>query len=145
MKSDTTTSSVSSLETSTETGYTHRRLGRSHNYLRISRILKSLSEFGLERLNAGFLLHLLNEQSEHQELDESYLKSSMDRWWANCIRNEEERSWIGAMIRKVRREGFVLTRGMYEQALERRKEAGKLSFDEPQASGADEHTEEVSS
>ena len=39
-----------------------------HNNLRISRIFKCLSELGLERLNAGFILHVLNEQSEHDRL-----------------------------------------------------------------------------
>jgi len=99
----------------------------SHNYLRISRILKCLSELGLERLNAGFLLHVLNEQSEHGQLNNSTLRGSMDRWWANCLRNEREREWIRGMIVRVREEeGFVFTRQMYEQALERRKSTGKL-------------------
>ncbi|KAJ3509122.1 hypothetical protein NLJ89_g5384 [Agrocybe chaxingu] len=44
-------------------GARYRNLVRaSHNNLRISRILKCLSEMGLERLNAGFLLHVLTEQ-----------------------------------------------------------------------------------
>ncbi|KAF7985598.1 hypothetical protein HWV62_3899 [Athelia sp. TMB] len=102
---------------------------RSHNWLRISRILKCLSELGLERLNAGFLLHVLNEQSEFSELNSRALQDSMDRWWANCLRNEGEREWIGAEIRKVRAaeaatnksEMFVFTREAYESALERRK------------------------
>ncbi|KAJ8080452.1 hypothetical protein PM082_017285 [Marasmius tenuissimus] len=66
----------------------------SHNNLRISRILKCLSELGLEHLNAGFLLHVLNEQSEYQILDTGGIRTSMDRWWANCIRNDAERRWI---------------------------------------------------
>lgn len=89
--------------------------------------MKCLSELGLERMNAGFLLHVLNEQSEHGELDTPTLKNSMDRWWANCIRNEQEREWIGGMIRKDRTDGdFVFTREMYEKALERRRETGSL-------------------
>ncbi|KAI0074117.1 hypothetical protein K474DRAFT_1710122 [Panus rudis PR-1116 ss-1] len=106
----------------------YRNLSRSsHNYLRISRILKSLSELGFERLNAGFLLHILNEQSEHKQLDNSTLKSSMDRWWANCLRNEEEREWIAGIIRKARTdESWVWTREMCVKALERRKETGSL-------------------
>ncbi|KAJ3485255.1 hypothetical protein NLI96_g5092 [Meripilus lineatus] len=90
----------------------YRNLVRSsHNYLRISRILKCLSELGLEHLNAGFLLHVLNEQSEHGELNTSGLKSSMDRWWAHCIRNEEEREWLGGTIKKVRADtNFIFSR-----------------------------------
>ncbi|KAJ7784428.1 opioid growth factor receptor conserved region-domain-containing protein [Mycena metata] len=99
----------------------------SHNYLRISRILKCLSEFGFERLNAGFLLHVLNEQSEAHELNGRGLCGSMDRWWANCIRNSEEREWVGGVIRKVRSEdGYVFTREMYTAALEQRLRTGSF-------------------
>ncbi|KAH9841805.1 opioid growth factor receptor conserved region-domain-containing protein [Rhodofomes roseus] len=106
-----------------------RNLTRSsHNYLRISRILKCLSMLGLERLNAGFLLFVLAEQSEHGELNTAGIRSSMDRWWANCVRNEEERKWIGEMIRNVReRERGEFTRELYTEALRRRKETGKLA------------------
>lgn len=99
-----------------------------HNNLRISRILKHLSEMGLEYLNAGFLLHVLNEQSENQELQSSFLKSSMDRWWARCIRNDEERAFVGGVIGQVRREELLFTRDMYEKVLQNRKEYGKLSL-----------------
>ncbi|KAH8104730.1 opioid growth factor receptor conserved domain-containing protein [Cristinia sonorae] len=107
----------------------YRNLVRSgHNYLRISRILKHLSEMGLERLNAGFLLHVLNEQSENAELNSSGIRSSMDQFWANCLRNKEERKWIGQLIEKVREGGeFVFTREMYEQALARREETGSFA------------------
>ncbi|KAJ6559061.1 opioid growth factor receptor conserved region-domain-containing protein [Mycena vulgaris] len=101
----------------------------SHNYLRISRILKCLSEFGYERLNAGFLLHVLNEQSEAGKLNKPGLCSSMDRWWANCIRDEEEREWVGGVITKVRQaeEGrYVFTRDMYTAALAQRLETGSF-------------------
>ncbi|KAF8158365.1 opioid growth factor receptor conserved region-domain-containing protein [Crassisporium funariophilum] len=107
----------------------YRNLVRSsHNYLRISRILKCLSEMGLERLNAGFLLHVLSEQSELHELDSRGICSSMDKWWANCIRAEEERLWIGETIQNVRlaEEGYVFTRRDYEKALQNRAESGKL-------------------
>ena len=105
-----------------------RRLaGSSHNNLRISRILKCLSILGLERLNAGFLLFVLAEQSEHGELNTPTIRSSMDQWWANCVRNEEERKQIGEMIRDVREgEDGVWTREKYVEALKRRKETGKL-------------------
>ena len=116
--------------------------GASHNNLRISRILKSLSEFGLERLNAGFLLHVLNEQSEHDELNTITITTSMDRWWANCIRDDVEREWIGELIKRVRRKKtFVFTRAMYEQAVENRRENGKLSIDDLPASDADKEEE----
>ncbi|KAH7912555.1 opioid growth factor receptor conserved domain-containing protein [Hygrophoropsis aurantiaca] len=98
-----------------------------HNNLRITRILKCLSELGLEHLNAGFLLHVLNEQSENSKLDSRNIKGSMDRWWANCIRDSYEREWIGRMISKVRSNGeFVFTREMYETALTARKSYGRF-------------------
>jgi hypothetical protein len=91
-----------------------------------------LSELGLERLNAGFLLHVLNEQSEHEELNSPGIRSSMDRWWANCIRNEQERLWIRDAIRKVRagEEGFIFTREIYEKALKTRDRTGSLRFED---------------
>ncbi|KAF8895372.1 opioid growth factor receptor conserved region-domain-containing protein [Infundibulicybe gibba] len=105
----------------------YRNLVRSsHNNLRISRILKCLSEFGFERLNAGFLLHVLAEQSEFKELESPGIRSSMDRWWANCLRNQEEREWIRGVIRQVRSGSVVFTRAMYEKALEKRSTLGHL-------------------
>lgn len=45
----------------------------------------------------------------------------MDRWWANCIRRDRERDWIGEKIASVRNrngdEPFVFTREMYEAAI----------------------------
>ncbi|KIY72009.1 hypothetical protein CYLTODRAFT_389511 [Cylindrobasidium torrendii FP15055 ss-10] len=102
----------------------------THNNLRISRILKCLSEMGLERLNAGFLLHVLNEQSQYDELRSRMLISSMDRWWANCIRNEDERKWVGDVIRKVRTSKWVFTTEMYESALQSRQDGRGLQIAE---------------
>ena len=106
--------------------------GSPHNYLRISRILKCLSEMGLEHLSAGFLLHVLNEQSESHELNSPGLCNSMDRWWANCIRNEEERLWIRDLIQSVRsaEDNYVFTRQDYEEALQYRVKTGRLAIQE---------------
>lgn len=100
-----------------------------HNNLRITRILKCLSEMDLEHLNAGFLLHVLNEQSEHKQLNTSLLRDSMDRWWANCLRNKADREWIGLTIKKARN-GETFSREKYEASLQRRKESGSIA--EPQ-------------
>ncbi|TCD70882.1 hypothetical protein EIP91_001190 [Steccherinum ochraceum] len=105
----------------------YKHLNRSfHNYLRITRILKHLSEMGLEHLNAGFLLHVLNEQSQFGQLRSSRLVGSMDDFWANCIRNDEEREWVGKLIRKVRDDEFSFTRDLYEDAMKRRKDTGSF-------------------
>lgn len=102
--------------------------GASHNFLRISRILKCLSEMGLEKLNAGFLLHVLNEQSECGRLNSPSLRNSMDRWWVNCIRDEHERKWIKDLLAKVRDKSISFDRGQYESVLENRTISGKLSL-----------------
>jgi hypothetical protein len=99
--------------------------GSRHNNLRITRILKCLSELGLERLNTGFLLHILNEQSEFNELKSSAIVGSMDSYWANCIRNEDERQWIASLIEKVREgDGYIFTRADYEAASQRQHTTG---------------------
>ena len=75
-----------------------------HNKLRIMRTLKCLSELGLEQLDTGFPLHVLNENSH-------LIWSSMDSWWANCMRDKEDREWIALQINKVRRDGIVYLPG----------------------------------
>jgi len=104
-------------------------LRRSHNNLRITRILKSLSEMGLERFNAGFLLHVLSEQSDPdlRELQSHRLYSSMDGWWANCMRDNADREWVLKTIEKVRSGKIMFTRAMYESALERRRLTGSFA------------------
>jgi hypothetical protein len=83
---------------------------------------------GLERLNAGFLLHVLNEQSEHSNLNRSGLRDSMDRWWINCIRNDSEREWLKRLVAKVRNGYIVFDRQLYELALQNRRTSGALSL-----------------
>ena len=52
----------------------------------------------------------------------------MDRWWANCIRNDEERQWIGETIRKVRlrSDDFIFTSDEYKKYLESRRTVRKV-------------------
>lgn len=124
-----------------------------HNNLRITRILKCLSEFGLEHLNTGFVLHVLNEQSEQPRpdtrqrnersnsffiadtrespnwFDTSLIKRSMDGFWAHCIRGDAERARVADLITKVRtsnENGFKFTRNLYEEVLSR-SETGETS------------------
>ncbi|KAG6850749.1 hypothetical protein H0H93_009372 [Arthromyces matolae] len=92
-------------------------IGSPHNYLRISRILKSLSEFGFEHLSVGFLLHILWEQSECDKLNTAGIRGSMDRWWANCLRDEAKRERVRDLILQVRDgdRGYVFNRDMYKE------------------------------
>jgi hypothetical protein len=99
---------------------------RTHNFLRITRILKCHSELGREHLNAGWLLFFLVEQARGQ-LDSSGLKSSMDGYWRWAIRNDEERDWVAKKIDSVR-QGATWTEDDYREAIERRKRTG--SFEE---------------
>jgi hypothetical protein len=55
----------------------------------------------------------------------------MDRWWANCLRDEHERAWMRDQIALARTGERTFTRAMYEQALERRKDSG--GFEEASA------------
>jgi hypothetical protein len=59
------------------------------------------------------------------------------------MRNEEERSWVGNLIRKVRlaEDGFVFTRKEYERALERRAVTGHFGTLETEPPKADSHDE----
>ncbi|KAG8850246.1 hypothetical protein FRB96_000478 [Tulasnella sp. 330] len=92
-----------------------------HNYLRITRILKSLSELGLEHLNIGFLLFVLAEQSEHGQLNTRGIKSSMDNFWVGCIRDDLDREAVETLVERVRYHGLRFTREYYQRALEARE------------------------
>ncbi|ORY89624.1 opioid growth factor receptor conserved region-domain-containing protein [Leucosporidium creatinivorum] len=100
-----------------------------HNFLRITRIMKSNSEFGQEHLNAPFLLFFLVEQ-ERDELNSSSLTRSMDNYWRWCIRDDEEREFVGEMVEKVREGGGEWTEEMYVEALERRKKTWSFAVAE---------------
>jgi len=82
----------------------------------------------MEHLNAGFILHVLNEQSENGMLDSASLRLSMDRWWASCIRDDYERDWVGRAITKVR-SGGLFTREMYESAMRIRNSTRRFPDD----------------
>lgn len=69
---------------------------------------------------------MLAEQSENSQINTETIRSSMDRWWANCLRNEEERAWVNEVIRKVRSEDFIFTDEAYREALRRRRETGSI-------------------
>lgn len=102
----------------------------SHNYLRITRILKSLSEFGLESYNAPLLLFFLYEQSSNNLLANSSLVNSMDHYWKYCIRNDEERDYVSEMIDGVRDGKRSWTEEDYVKAIKRRSEIGSFCEEE---------------
>ncbi len=63
-----------------------------HNYLRITRILKSLGELGFERLKKPFVHFVLEEALERKTLV-NCLDSCLD-YWLLTIKNEKERNCL---------------------------------------------------
>lgn len=61
----------------------------SHNYLRITRMLKSLGEFDLEHLKKPFLEFILSEIFQHNQLTRSL--NSLRNYWIGTIRNDADR------------------------------------------------------
>lgn len=96
-----------------------------HNYLRITRILKSLSEFGWDHLVAPFLLFVLVERAAG-ELGQG-VGRSMEGYWRWCLRDKAEREWVGKKIEKVMK-GERWTMVEYKEAIKRREVTG--SFEE---------------
>lgn len=86
---DWSTGQVARATTNHKSRYSNL-LRNSHNFLRITRILKSNSELGREYLNAPWLLFFLLEQARG-ELNKAHLVGSMDGYWRYAIRNHEER------------------------------------------------------
>ncbi|CAE6460605.1 unnamed protein product [Rhizoctonia solani] len=113
-----------------EERYRHLQLVvSSHNNLRITRILKCLSILSYPHYAAPFVLHVLNEQSEHGLLNTLTIQNSLDQWWANCNRNEQERETVGAIVARVRDKTnkWTFTRAMYEQMIHGRETENTLA------------------
>ncbi|GAA5989729.1 hypothetical protein JCM11641_002185 [Rhodosporidiobolus odoratus] len=87
-----------------------RNLERNgHNWLRVTRVLKCLGEFGLTSHPPSFLLFLLTLQSA-PNLSERHLTNpsvirSMDTYWRWCIRDDEDRGCVGEVVERVRKGG----------------------------------------
>ncbi|KZT58172.1 hypothetical protein CALCODRAFT_411204, partial [Calocera cornea HHB12733] len=80
-----------------------------HNYLRITRILKSLHELGHAHYVPSFLLFILalqhpspTDTHPKPRLRSAGLVRSMDGYWRYCIRDEGVREWVRGTIEKVR-------------------------------------------
>ncbi|WVR03476.1 hypothetical protein IAU60_000467 [Kwoniella sp. DSM 27419] len=79
----------------------------SHNLLRLTRILKHLSEFPPLRPHAAPLVLFFT--AAHSEGLISFAEGSMrgdslDRWWSNCFRDAEERKQVRKIV--AQRGGF---------------------------------------
>ncbi|KAF8606923.1 hypothetical protein BDV93DRAFT_488864 [Ceratobasidium sp. AG-I] len=106
----------------------------SHNYLRITRILKSISILSHPHYAAPFVLHVLSEQSEHNLLNSLIIQNSLDKWWANCNLDEDERQAVQNLIKRVRAQGrstnqekrWIFSRDIYETMIAGREEGKGL-------------------
>lgn len=71
----------------------------SHNYLRITRILKCLGELGFEHLKAPFVEFVIREILEHGKLRNAF--SSCSNYWLETIRDETHRRRLRALIKNL--------------------------------------------
>ncbi|UOH83859.1 hypothetical protein LQV05_006597 [Cryptococcus neoformans] len=105
---------------------------RSHNLLRLTRILKHLSEFPQLQPHAAALVLFFVATHSAGMLDFSQgvmRGDSMDQWWSNCFRNEGERKEIRKIVQGRGQFGQG-TWGWeeYNEWYEQRREVGKVGF-----------------
>ena len=68
----------------------------SHNYLRITRILKSLGEFDLEHLKKPWLEFIMAEIFENGELRRTL--NSLQNYWIGTLKNDNDREELHQYI-----------------------------------------------
>lgn len=71
----------------------------SHNYLRITRILKCLGEFEMEHLKAPFIRFVLHEAIEMQTL-RNVLDSCMS-YWVEVLKSDDERKEMWQLAKEL--------------------------------------------
>ncbi|XP_059152748.1 uncharacterized protein LOC131938652 isoform X2 [Physella acuta] len=79
----------------------HNLSWSSHNYLRITRILKSLGELGYEHLKKPFLEFVLHEALKEKTLTKTL--SSCESYWIGTVKNDDEREELYQMIEKYKK------------------------------------------
>lgn len=80
----------------------YRNLNSSgHNYLRITRILKSLGELGFEHLKFNFLAFVADEIWTHGELKNC--KGSIENYWTGTLRDDAQRAEMEKRIRDFKK------------------------------------------
>jgi len=100
-----------------------------HNYLRITRIFKSLVELGREDYVPSILLFILTEQSENNALNRRPLRDSMDRFWCYCMRDRDAQATVATAVKWVREQEGEFTAEVYRRVVERRISEGVWRFD----------------
>lgn len=75
---------------------------RSHNLLRLTRILKHLSEITPLQLHAAPLVLFFTSQHSEGNFDFTRGKGmagdSLELWWSHCFRNEAERKEVRSIV-----------------------------------------------
>ncbi|KIR37333.1 hypothetical protein I352_00648 [Cryptococcus deuterogattii MMRL2647] len=104
----------------------------SHNLLRLTRILKHLSEFPQLQPHAAALVlfFVVTHSAGVLDFSQGVMRGdSMDQWWSNCFRDEKERKEIRKIVQERGRFGQG-TWGWeeYNQWYEQRRENGKVGF-----------------
>ncbi|GAA5847468.1 hypothetical protein JCM9279_000495 [Rhodotorula babjevae] len=97
----------------------------SHNFLRVTRILKCLGEFGLSQHPPSLLLFILHLQSRSSAplggpfLTSPALVRSFDGYWRHCVRDDADRAFVRQKSDEVR-EGGEWTAEEYVEWVTRR-------------------------
>ena len=92
-------------------------ISSSHNYLRITRILKSLGELGYERLKLGFVLRLWLESRGRRGTER--MRRSCDEYWAAVLRDSRDREIMQAVTEDRLR---ITSEDEYREVLSRRQQ-----------------------
>ena len=71
-----------------------------HNYLRITRILKCLGEFGFEHYKPHFVRFIMVQIYQHGELKRTL--QSCTNYWAPVLRNDEDRDALAAELDQLK-------------------------------------------
>jgi len=107
--------STGELERSKNFKERYRNLNRSsHNYLRITRILKCLGEMGFEHLKFSFLAFVAEEIWVHGELKNC--ASSLEHYWSGTLRDDTQRAQIEKKIQDFKDAGRLKRAGQPNQA-----------------------------
>ncbi|GAA6060732.1 hypothetical protein JCM10212_003776 [Sporobolomyces blumeae] len=94
----------------------------THNFLRITRILKCMGEFGLDQHPPSFLLYVLSLQASPSSphLTSASLVRSIYTYWRWCVRDDVDRDFVRARIDGVRDGSGSWSEGEYREWVERR-------------------------
>lgn len=83
-----------------------------HNYLRITRILKCLGEMDMEKYQAPFLAHMLNEMFVNKKL--MNCRQSCEKYWIPTLRDEKMRKLLLNVYNKKPKQRVLAVKGIVQ-------------------------------